>query len=204
MGQLIYSLDLIGTFVFAVSGALAAARQKMDIMGFLLVAMAAAVGGGTVRDLVLDSGAVFWAADANYFYSIALAAVFTFFWAHKVSSRFKYLVWADAFGLALFALIGTQKAMGMGLQPIICVVMGAFTATLGGILRDILCGEVPLVLRREIYVLAAVAGSLTYWGVSNFGWPGEPALLMGFVATLAVRGPAIIFGWSLPVYGRED
>ena len=108
MENVIYGLDLLGTFVFAVSGALAAARKQMDIFGFLVVAMAVAVGGGTVRDLVLDTGAVFWIKDANYLYVIALAAGFTFFWAHKVSSRFKVLVWADAFGLALFALIGTS------------------------------------------------------------------------------------------------
>jgi len=204
MESLIYSLDLIGTFVFAISGALAAARQKMDVFGFLVVAMSVAVGGGTVRDLVLDSGAVFWVKDANYLYVIALASVFTFFWAHKVSSRFTVLVWADAFGLALFALIGTQKALTFGAEPVIAILMGVVTGTFGGMIRDVLCGEVPLVLRREIYALAAVAGSAVYWGCVTMGLEGAPALALGLVATLAVRGPAIVFGWSLPVYRRED
>jgi len=204
MESTIYSLDLLGTFVFAISGALAAARKRMDIFGFLVVAMSVAVGGGTVRDLVLDAGAVFWVKDANYLYAIALAAVFTFIWAHKVSSRFTILVWADAFGLALFALIGTQKAMAFGAEPVIAILMGVVTGTFGGMIRDVLCGEVPLVLRREIYALAAVAGSTVYWAVVSLGLEGLPALVLGFIATVAVRGPAIVYGWSLPVYSRDD
>jgi len=203
MGSVIYGLDLLGTFVFAISGALAAARKQMDIFGFLVVAMAVAVGGGTVRDLVLGAGPVFWVQDANYLYVVALAAVFTFFWAHKVSSRFTLLVWADAFGLALFALIGTQKALAFGVEPVIAILMGVVTGTFGGMIRDVLCGEVPLVLRREIYALAAVTGSAVFWGTVTLGLTGVFPLILGFVATLAVRGPAIVFGWSLPVYGSR-
>lgn len=200
MIETIYAFDLLGTAVFALTGALAAARKEMDIFGFCVIALAPAVGGGTVCDLVLGLSPVFWVRDPNYIYLSLIVAVLTFFFAHKATSRFTVLVWADAMGLALFAVIGTQKAVDLGYASIIAIAMGVVTATVGGMVRDVLCTETPLILRREIYALAAMAGSGTYVIVHHFGGPDVLTMLAGFVAALAVRGPAIHFGWSLPVY----
>ena len=203
MMQTIYAFDLLGTAVFALTGALAAARKEMDIFGFCVIALAPAVGGGTIRDLILGLSPVFWVRDPNYLYVCLAVAVMTFFFAHKVSSRLKLLIWADALGLALFAVIGAQKAVDLGYAPIIAITMGVITATAGGMIRDILCTETPLILRREIYALAAMAGSVTYVVTDQLDLADPIPLVAGFVAALAVRGPAIYFGWSLPVYRRD-
>ncbi|MCW9035161.1 MAG: trimeric intracellular cation channel family protein [Rhodospirillales bacterium] len=204
MTDAIYWFDLAGVGVFALSGALAAARNKMDIVGFFVVALVAAIGGGTLRDLILGQTPVFWIHDPSYLYVCLGVAGFTFFWAHKVASRFKILVWADAFGLALFAIIGTQKAIDLNLNIPSALMMGVLTATAGGIIRDILCAEIPLILRREIYALAALAGSATFLAATHLELPSSTALILSLAATMIVRGPAIQFGWSLPTYNKNS
>ncbi len=200
MTSAIYWFDLAGVGVFALSGALAAARKNMDIVGFFVVALVAAIGGGTLRDLILGQVPVFWILDPYYIYVCLGVAGFTFIWAHKVASRFIILVWADALGLALFAIIGTQKTIDLGLNIPSSLLMGVLTATAGGIVRDVLCAEIPLILRREIYALAALAGSATYLTAHHFEASSSVSLILSLSATMLVRGPAIQFGWSLPTY----
>lgn len=195
-------LDMLGVVVFAISGGLAAARKGMDIFGFVVVAMAPAIGGGTLRDLLLERP-VFWVAEPVYIMLCIGAAVLTFIAAHHIAARFRALLWADAVGLAVFAIIGTQKAMTAGVAPLIALMMGVMTAAAGGIVRDLLCGEVPLILRREVYAVAALLGSAVYLGLSKLGLP-RPALYGSFFTTFLIRMLAIRYGLSLPAFKGKN
>jgi len=197
----IYFLAMMGTAVFALSGAMAAARAELDIFGFIIVALAPAVGGGTVRDLLLDADYVFWVKDLNYVYVVAGVAVLAFFQVHRLEGkRYSLLMWADAFGLALFTVMGTQAAMTYNIHPVMVVIMGMITGTFGGMLRDIICNEVPFLLQKEIYALAAIVGSCAYLLFLHLGLEQQGAMILSIAATFTVRGLAIALKWSLPPY----
>jgi len=200
----LYGMDLFGTAVFAVSGGLLAARKRYDIFGFLVVAMAPAIGGGTVRDVALGALPVFWVADGNYLLVTLAAAVATFFFARRIERYGQALVVADAFGLALFAVVGAQKALAFGAEPLIAIAMGAITASGGGILRDVLCREEPLILRREIYATAAILGSAAFVGMIAETGDRVASLVTGFLVALLLRIVAIRRNLSLPVYSGDD
>lgn len=196
----LYAMDLLGTAVFAVSGALMAARKRYDIFGFLVVAMAPAIGGGTVRDMALGALPVFWVSDPNYLLVTVLVAVATFFLARFIERYMTALLVADAFGLGLFAVVGAEKALMLGVEPLIAVAMGTITACGGGILRDVLCREEPLILRRDIYATAALLGSGLFVGLLHATHDRTMALTAGFLAALLLRLIAIRRNLSLPVY----
>lgn len=200
----LYAMDLFGTAVFAVSGGLLAARKRYDVFGFLVVAMAPAIGGGTLRDVALGALPVFWVADGNYLIVTAAAALFTFFFARFFVRYATALLVADAFGLALFAVVGAQKALALGAAPLLAVAMGAITASGGGILRDVLCREEPLILRREIYATAAILGAALFVGMMAQTGDRAAALVTGFLGALLLRLVAIRRNLSLPVYKDED
>lgn len=200
----LYAMDLFGTAVFAVSGGLLAARKRYDVFGFLVVAMAPAIGGGTVRDVALGALPVFWVADGNYLIVTAAAALLTFFFARFFVRYATALLVADAFGLALFAVVGAQKALTLGAAPLLAVAMGAITASGGGILRDVLCREEPLILRREIYATAAILGAALFVGMMAQTGDRAAALITGFLGALLLRLVAIRRNLSLPVYKDED
>ncbi len=199
--DVIYSLAMMGTAVFALSGAMAAARKGLDIFGFIIVGLAPAVGGGTVRDLLLDADAVFWVKDLNYFYVAAGVAVLAFFQVHRLDGkRYLFLMWADALGLALFTIMGTQAALTYDVHPVMAVIMGMITGTFGGMIRDVVCNEVPLLLQKEIYALAAIAGSCAYLVLLEVGLLEQGAMIIAVATTFIVRGLAIVLRWSLPPY----
>ena len=155
MESFIHWLDLCGVGVFAASGALTASRKQMDLVGFCLIATVTGIGGGTLRDLLLDRGAVSWVNDPSTIVLCFAVAAALFFTAHHIESRFRALLWADAVGLAVFCVGGAEISLSAGAPALVAVLMGVMTATFGGILRDVLCAEVPLILRREIYATAA-------------------------------------------------
>ncbi len=192
--------DLAGVAVFAVSGALVASRKQMDLVGFALLATVTGIGGGTLRDLVLGVQPVFWVREPVYVAVCVGVALLVFFTAHVPESRYRVLLWLDAVGLSFFCAAGAATALLAGTGWFIAVVMGVITATFGGIVRDVLGGEVPIILRREVYATAALAGAGTYVAVLHAGAPGALALLAGFSVCLVIRGLALKFGWSLPVY----
>ena len=190
--------DLAGITVFAASGALAAARKSMDIFGFIVIAMITAVGGGTVRDVTLGTLPVFWIED-NRAVILALAAAIAVFLAERhVNSRRSLLTWLDAAGLALFAAVGAEKALAAGTGGLIATVMGIVTAVFGGIIRDVICNELPLILQREIYATAAFVSALTVVVASALGLSGTTAVLSGTALGFATRAVAIRFNLSLP------
>lgn len=193
-------LDAAGVFVFALSGALTASRKELDIVGFLLVATVTGIGGGTLRDLLLGRDPVFWIGQPEYLYVTAAAAILVYFTAHLVERRYTVLLWADAVGLALFAVLGARIALLTGAGPTVAIVMGVMTATMGGVIRDVLCGERPLILAKEIYATAAFAGAAVTVGLLALELPAIAAEATGILTTLAIRGAGITFGLAIPTY----
>ena len=193
-------LDWFGICVFALTGALVASRKQMDIVGFALLGCVTGIGGGTVRDVLLGSLPVFWVQKPAYLMTCVIVACATFFVAHLIHSRQKVLLGCDAVGLALFSVTGSEIALNLGGGTVIAIAMGVATATFGGIIRDILGGEIPVILRREIYVTAALLGASVFVFGQQLGLAKNPSLVAGFVAALALRAAAIRFDLSLPVF----
>jgi uncharacterized membrane protein YeiH len=194
------AVDWFGVAVFAVTGALVASRKRMDIFGFMLLGAATGIGGGSLRDVMLGALPVFWVREPIYLAICIGVAAATFFLAHIPESRYRALLWFDAAGLALVCVIGADKALAAGAGAFIAITMGVVSATFGGIIRDILGGESPLVLRKEIYVTAALAGAMVFVGLIALNVPRDIAAVAGFAACFVIRALALIYGWSLPVY----
>jgi uncharacterized membrane protein YeiH len=201
VSPLFYALDLLGTFVFALSGGLAAARSRFDPFGFLVVGIVTGLGGGTLRNLLLDLHPIAWIADPGYLIACVVAAAATFAWARALESRLHWLRIADALGLGLFAVGGTQLALAAGTHPGIAIMMGVTTAIAGGIIRDVLCNQVPLVLQKEIYAVAAMAGSAAYVLLDRLDAPATLAAAVAFTVGSGMRLAAIRWNLSLPAYG---
>lgn len=190
-------IDRIGVFVFAISGGILAVRKQMDLLGVIVLAFLPAIGGGTLRDLILDQP-VFWLSDSTTLL-VALAGGLTAFLGHRVLELFRPLRWADAVGMAVFAVTGAAKALALGHGLIIVLIMGAMTASAGGLLRDVVANEEPLVLKTgEVYATAALLGAGVYYGAAAAGLAPDLALLSGIVAGFALRAAGIVFGLSLP------
>ncbi|MBY5993573.1 trimeric intracellular cation channel family protein [Ferrimonas balearica] len=205
MSDFIYVLDIFGTMVFAISGALAAGRLRMDPFGVLVLAGVTAVGGGTVRDAILGATPVFWITDTNYIWAVMLTAVAVMLLVRcprRLSGRWFQV--ADALGLAVFTIIGAQKALLFGASPMIAVMMGTMTGVVGGVIRDVLCREVPLVLRTEIYATACIVGGILYTGALALGMTAVLAASLAMLGTLALRLAGIFWGLSLPAFALDN
>lgn len=193
-------IDFAAIFVFSASGALVASRKQMDAVGFILIGCITGFGGGTVRDLLLGRTPLFWLRAPELMAVAAAGALLVFFFAHKVESRFKTLLWVDAVGMAIYAVLGAEIALIAGAEPWAAVLLGTVTATAGGILRDVVCNELPLILRREIYITAAAAGALAYIALRLAPLPRDIALPAGILVGFGIRAAAIWRGWSLPPF----
>lgn len=193
-------LDWLGIVVFAITGGLVASRKEMDIVGFALLASVTGIGGGTIRDLLLGLTPVFWVRTPAYLLVCVLAGVVTFFLAHHFSARMRLLLWLDAVGLAVFTVTGARVAMDSGAGATIAIAMGVATAIFGGVIRDVLGAESPVILRREIYVTAALAGAMAYVGLRSYAGLGDVAIAIGFAVALAIRAAALAYDLSLPRY----
>lgn len=196
--SVLHTLDLVGVVVFAISGVLEAGRKRMDVFGAVVLALVTALGGGTLRDVILQHGPVFWVADPTYVIAVTVAALATFALVRRVSLPRRFLLVADAGGLAVFAVLGTQKALGAGAAPVVALGMGVITGVAGGVIRDVLCNEVPLVLRREIYATAALAGGLLFWLLHQCGMGEAAATALGALCVFAVRLVAVRLNLALP------
>lgn len=199
LGLLLEALNWTGSATFAASGALVASRKQMDPVGFVLIAATTAFGGGTVRDLLLGRP-VAWLNTPGLVLMAALVALVLFFTAHRLERRFTALLWADAVGMAVFAVSGAEAALSAGASPWAAILFGMMTATFGGALRDVICGELPLILRKEIYATAAAAGAALFVALTLAGLDRGPAVLAGMALAFAIRAAALQRGWSLPAY----
>jgi len=196
----LYVLDLLGVAVFAVSGVLAAGRKSLDLLGVLVIATLTAIGGGTIRDLLLDRHPIFWISQPTYLVVISVAAALTIIYVRVRRPPGDALLYADALGLALFTIAGAQIAEAAGLSPIIVVLMATITGVAGGVLRDVLCAEIPLILRRDIYATAAIVGASAYLLAQTLGVPRPWASGLGMTMVAILRVVAILRGLALPTF----
>ncbi len=194
------ALDSIGVVVFAVTGALAASRKELDLVGFVFLAAITGIGGGTLRDVILGETPVFWIREPLPAILCALTGVVVFFVAPFLEYRYRVLLWADAIGISGYCVMGAARALDAGASPFGAVVMGVMTASFGGIIRDIVAGEPSVLLRKEIYVTATVVGAGLFVVTLRMGLPFWPAALLGVAAAFAVRAGALSLGWTLPTY----
>lgn len=200
---LLDALDYASVLVFALTGALAASRSQLDVVGFIFIACLTAVGGGTIRDAILNRE-VFWVADPTVLAVAGLAAIFVFFTAHRLESRYRALLWFDAFALSVAVPAGVAVALAEGEGWPVVLVMGMITGCMGGLLRDVVCNEVPLVLKQgELYVTCAFAGALAAVLAGLAGLPAATALILCALVVFILRAGSLAFGWRLPVYRSE-
>ena len=196
--MLLYYLDLIGVAVFAASGVLATRDRNLDIFGVVIVATLTAIGGGTLRDLILGRHPIFWVVNEWYIVTILAAVIVTVLYlSRRPPPGFLFLV-ADAFGLAIFAMSGAKLTMDAGHSPLIVVIMGSMTGVMGGMLRDVITARVPLVLQKEIYATAAIAGIAVYLTLVALSVPGVLAFSVGVAVVITLRLVAIRRGLHLP------
>lgn len=198
MAELLWALDIAATLAFALTGALVASRKQMDIVGFMWLAVVTGVGGGTVRDLLIGAP-VFWVQNPTPVVVCLLTAIVTHFTAHRIQSRYQWVVWFDAFGMALVTIAGTAKALSFDTPAMVAVTMGVITASVGGMIRDILGQEPSIVMKKEIYVSASLAGAVCYT-VALPVTGNLPAALVGIGVALLIRLLAVVMGWSMPTY----
>jgi len=196
--NIIYSLDIIGTFAFAVSGALIASKKKYDLFGVIIIAFITAVGGGMMRDILINYHPINWIGDLNYIWTILIAVIFTFLFKSKIAPLSKTLFLFDTIGIAVFTMLGTEKGLNFGLHPFIAVVMGVVSAVMGGVLRDVLTQSVPLIFKKEIYALACFLGAFVFLILNYFEFSKNIQYLSTILIVVIIRLVAIKYKLQLP------
>ncbi|WP_444917379.1 trimeric intracellular cation channel family protein [Microbulbifer sp. JMSA003] len=205
MDELLHWFELIGIAVFAFSGVLAAGHKQMDLFGAVVLACVTSIGGGTARDIILNVP-VFWLEHTYYLWIASITGVVSFYLIRYLKVPMRLLMVADAIGLAVFVVLGTQKVLELGYSATIAIVLGVMTGTFGGVIRDVLSGDIPLLLRREIYATAALTGTAILVALDNVGWlPHELVVAIAVFVTLAIRLAALRWNISAPVarFGRH-
>lgn len=191
-------LDLIGTMAFAMSGALTAMNKKMDPFGVFIIAFVTAVGGGTLRDIMIGRTPVGWMLDLTYVYVIIIGFVLAIIFRKKIDTFRTSLFLFDTIGLGVFTLIGLEKGINIDLHPAICVALGTMTACFGGVIRDILCTEIPVIFRREIYATICILGGIVFFILREFDLDKDVLYLTTSLFIISIRLMAVKFKWYLP------
>ncbi|TVP91537.1 MAG: trimeric intracellular cation channel family protein [Pseudomonadaceae bacterium] len=201
----LYALDLFGVAVFAITGALMAGRKSMDLFGVMVIAIITALGGGTLRDVILNNYPVVWIRNDLYILVAVLAALGTVVWVRFTRPIHETgLLVADALGLAVFTVIGTQVAMQLGVPMSAAVIMGVMTGVAGGVMRDIICNEIPLIFHKEIYATACIAGSVAYIVLHQLGLAFNLDVIVAIAVVLVIRLAAIRWHLGLPRFHLLD
>lgn len=195
---LLYLLDLIGTAAFAASGAWAGIRQRMDLLGVMVLGIVTATGGGTLRDILLGDFPPFSFKDETYLYISLIVSLVVFFFHRRLDFIQHPLLYFDAVGLGTFVVIGTSKALSFEMGFLGAVLMGVMTATAGGVTRDVLANQVPLILQKEVYASACLVGAVLLVVLHRLNFPAGPATLLAALVVIAVRLLAIRYDWALP------
>ncbi|MCW9707327.1 trimeric intracellular cation channel family protein [Fodinibius salsisoli] len=203
--QLLYWLDLFGVAVFAISGVLAAGKKSLDLLGVVIIAVVTAVGGGTTRDLLLNRHPVFWISDPSYLSVIIIATLATIWYTRHMEPPQKALLFADALGLAVFTITGAQITQGIVSSDVIIVIMAAITGTVGGLIRDVLTNKIPMILQRDIYATAALAGATVYLLLFQLTrLPSSVSIITGMFVVIGLRLAAIQWELHLPRFKLEE
>lgn len=200
--SLLFYLDLIGTLVFAISGSMAAANKKLDLFGAAFIASVTALGGGTIRDLLLGESPVGWMQNVDYLLVISLGVGITFLFQKQVRKLRKTLFLFDTIGIAVFTILGLKKALIFEVEPIIAIIMGMFSATMGGVIRDMLINEIPLIFRKEIYALACIFGGIIFIWLQGLGLNFELNAMITIFTIIIVRILAIRY--KIGLSGIDD
>ncbi len=196
--EFIYALDILGTFAFAISGALVASDKKFDLFGVIIIAFVTAVGGGMLRDVLINSHPINWIGDLNYLFTILVAVILTFLFKSKIAYLSKTLFLFDTVGLSVFTLLGLQKGLLLDLHPIVALIMGMISAVFGGVLRDVLTNKVPLIFEKEIYASACLAGGIFYLILAKFNVPKDINFVISASVIVIIRLIAVKFELQLP------
>jgi len=197
-------IDILGTIAFAISGVLVALNKKMDPFGVLIIAFVTAIGGGTLRDVMIGVQPVSWMTNMTYVYVIFAATVFAVLLRNKINYLRTSLFLFDTIGIGLYTVVGIEKGIGVGLHPIICISLGTVTACFGGVIRDILCNEIPVIFRKEIYATACILGGFTYFLLRQFMADTNFIFVIAGVVVIVVRLIAVKFKISLPSLYKEE
>ena len=196
--ELLYVLDIAGTFAFAISGALVASDKKFDLFGVIIIAFVTAVGGGMTRDVLIDAHPINWIGDLNYIWTILAAVVFTFLFKSKIAPLSKTMFLFDTIGIAVFTLLGVQKGISLDLHPFIAVVMGMVSSVIGGVIRDVLTNQVPLIFDGVIYASVCLLGGTAYLITNYFNLPDNIQFTATILTIVIIRLLAVKFNWKLP------
>ena len=196
--EVIYVLDILGTFAFAISGALVALDKKFDIFGVIIIAFVTAVGGGMLRDVLINAHPINWIGDLNYLYIIFSAVLFTFLFKSKIAHLSKTMFLFDTIGISVFTLLGLQKGLSYDLYPIIAIIMGMISAVFGGVLRDVLTAKIPLIFEKEVYASACLAGGISYLILHYFKVDENINFIVSAIVIASIRAVAVKFHLELP------
>ncbi|MBR9854220.1 MAG: trimeric intracellular cation channel family protein [Algicola sp.] len=202
--MLYQTIDILGTIAFAISGVLVAMEKRLDLFGVLIIAFVTAIGGGTLRDLLIGNTPVGWMQDLTYVITIFISVVFAIIFVNKLKYLRRSLFLFDTIGIGLYTMVGVEKGLEAELLPIMCVFLGTMTACFGGVTRDILCNEIPVIFRKEIYATACILGGASYFLFAQFPIKDSYAYIAAILVVIIIRLIAVIFGVSLPsIYKKE-
>ena len=196
--DIIYALDIIGTFAFSISGALVAMKKNFDIFGVIIIAFVTAVGGGMIRDVLINAHPINWIGDINYIWTILFGVLITFLFRSKIAPLRRTMFLFDTIGISVFTLLGLQKGLTYNLHPFVALVMGMSSAVMGGVTRDVLTNEIPLIFQREIYASACLAGGVIYLILNNFNINDDVQFIIAASVIIVVRTVAVKYELELP------
>ncbi|MFC7357599.1 trimeric intracellular cation channel family protein [Jejudonia soesokkakensis] len=196
-------IDILGTIAFAVSGALTAMKKRMDVFGIFIIAFVTAVGGGTLRDLLIDAN-ITWMRNLTFVYVITVAVVLAIIFRRKLGYVRRSLFLFDTIGIALYTIVGVEKGIAADFPPIICVALGTMSACFGGVIRDILCNEIPVIFRKNIYATACIVGGVAYFLLLKTTLSSDIIVIISGSVVITIRLLAVTFNWSLPSIYRKS
>lgn len=201
--DIIYFLDILGTFAFAISGALVAMKKRFDIFGVVIIAFVTAVGGGMLRDVLIDAHPINWIGDLNYIWTIFVAVTITYLFKSKIAPLRKTFVLFDTLGIGVFTLLGLQKSLDFGLHPFIALIMGMISAVFGGVIRDVLTQKIPLIFKKEIYASACLAGGIVYLLLRFFNSNSDIQFVISALVIVSIRIIAVRNRLQLPKIAKD-
>lgn len=193
-----YIVDILGTIAFAISGVMVAMDKRLDVFGVFIIGFVTAVGGGTLRDVLIGQTPLFWLRDLTYLITILGAVIVAILFRSRMSYFKKSLLLFDTLGIGLYTLVGVEKGLAVGLSPIMCIALGTITACFGGVTRDILCNEIPVIFRKEIYATACILGGLGFFVLRQLPLEETYSYALGILIVIAIRLLAVKFKLALP------
>jgi len=198
-----FTIDILGTIAFAISGVLVAMEKKLDLFGVFIIAFVTAVGGGTLRDLLIGYTPVAWMRDSFYVSTILTAVIFAILFRNQLKYFRTSLFLFDTIGIGLYTMVGIERGLSAGLMPVMCIALGTITASFGGVIRDILCNEIPVIFRREIYATACILGGAGYFLLRKLPFDNEYAYVAAILIVIGIRVAAVKFRIALPNIYRK-